>query len=327
MNIKRIKKITLEEPTPVCDLTVDNCHNYRLACGVYAHNSHIECLLLGFFLKHMRPLIEQGRIYIGLPPLYRITERGKHTYLRDEDALKDFYRSRAIGTVSDKAVFAIAGEAPKINTMIAAAAATVGASPGDISHALSVLVRNEKLQKPYKNQLPDFAEAILASRETDCEGITAKEILVGEQFVISGLTEENRFFTTVITEGFLETTIGLLEDLVQLVSKKTLCTLLNSNARSVANKKCKHLQEYVQAIETEIRRGTVLQRIKGLGEMNDDELGSTTLDANTRRLIQINVTDFNDTGEFVSSMLSKSTVEARRQIIEETMIERDEVDA
>ena len=81
------------------------------------------------------------------------------------------------------------------------------------------------------------------------------------------------------------------------------------------------------AIDRSSRRGVSIQRAKGLGEMQAEELGETTLDRSTRRLIRVNVADFDAAGEFVGSMLSSSTVEARREVVRSTRVDREMVDA
>ena len=72
--------------------------------------SHIECLLLGHLFRHQRPLIERGHVYLALPPLYRVTEKGKHAFLKDDRELAAFFRKRAKAVVGDdKALLALAG--------------------------------------------------------------------------------------------------------------------------------------------------------------------------------------------------------------------------
>jgi DNA gyrase subunit B len=298
-----VRRVVTEGPVDVCDLSVSGLHNYRLASGVYAHNSHIECLLLAFFLKHMRPLIEGGNVYIGLPPLYRVTERGKRTYLRDDAALAEFFTERAKASVGDDAaLLALAGASAALSAAVSAG----GPDEADPAGAL--------------------AEAITEGRESQgCEGVEGAEVSEGV-FVVSGLEPGGRYFTTVVTAEFVAAAERLYWAAVDLVGEGVVGEVADRR-RTVAGRECWHLLDYLETVEREVRRGVSILRIKGLGEMNDEELGATTLDPSARRLIQVRVSDFDEAGAFVGSMMSKGTVDARRRVIEESRIGREEVDA
>ena len=161
--------------------------------------SHIECLLMGHLYKHQLPLIERGHLYIALPPLYRVTEKSKHTFLKDEAALAAFFRKRAKAVVGDdKALLALAGYATQAKAAIEACAGSSGLMPGDVAHAFRALVSYEDTREDWLRAL---AEKIVELRGQDCEGVEAQETESGA-VVVSGLEASGRFFTTVIDDTF-----------------------------------------------------------------------------------------------------------------------------
>lgn len=87
MRVLSVKRIKLDHPVPVYDVSVDRHHNFQLASGVFVHNSHIQCLLLTLFYKHFPELIHRGNIYVAKPPLFQIKKGSKVAgYLLDEAA-------------------------------------------------------------------------------------------------------------------------------------------------------------------------------------------------------------------------------------------------
>lgn len=324
MRITSKKTIKLDQPIQVCDLTVEGHHNFQLSSGPFVHNSHIECLLLGHFLKHLRPLVERGHVYIGMPPLYRVTERGKRTYLRDEVALADFFRKRSgkIATGNSKAMATLAGSAGRVVRVLEQTARAYGFVPGDISHAVFATDRVVE-----KGDLFPFAEALMERREKDgCENVVGEEVSDGV-VVISGLEPGGRYFTTVVNQTFYEAALAARENVAELIGEKEVSELLKEGALVIGEHDRGHLLEAAKALEAEARKGISITRLKGLGEMDPDELGETTLDRSTRRLIKVDVSDFDQTGIFVGNMLSKSTVDARRELVRSVELDQELVDA
>lgn len=290
--------------------------------------SHIECLLMGHLYKHALPLIERGHVYIALPPLYRITERGKHTFVKDDAALAAFFRRRAKAAVGDDAsLAALAGVTARVREAIEDAAGQIGVTPTDLAHALRAVATYDDKRDDW---LRAFAERIVELRGAECEGVEANEAGPdGQAVVVSGLEANGRYFTTVIDEalyqGVVATWNALSEDSV--LGQEALADLVTGVPRTIEGEACWDLHAMAAAIDRSSRKGVVVQRNKGLGEMQAEELGETTLDRATRRLIRVSVADFGAAGDFIGSMMSASTVEARRQIVRSTHVDRDAIDA
>jgi DNA gyrase subunit B len=286
--------------------------------------AHIQCLLLGHFYRHQRPLVERGHVYIALPPLYRVTEKGKHTFLKDERDLAAFFRRRAKTTVGeDKALLALAGYATQVKSAIEATAGSSGLMPGDVAHAFRAIVSYEDKREDW---LRAFAEKIVELRGEDCEGVEAQETESGA-VVVSGLEASGRFFTTVIDETFYEAVTAAWDAVADMVGQDSLIDLAQTAAKTVNEVVCGDVYRMACEIEKASRKGIAVQRNKGLGEMQAEELGETTLDRATRRLIRITVSDFDAAGAFVGSMMSKGDVEARREVVRTVRVDRELVDA
>lgn len=286
--------------------------------------SHIECLLMGHLYKHQRPLIERGHLYIALPPLYRVTEKGKHSFLKDDRELAAFFRKRAKAVVgNDKALLALAGYASQAKAALEAIAGGAGLMPGDVAHAFQALVSYEDTRKDW---LRAFAERIVELRGTTCEGVEAQETESGA-VVVSGLESSGRFFTTVVDETFYEAVCSAWEAVSDMVGQDELWELSQSSGAIISDNACGDVYRMACEIEKASRKGIAVQRNKGLGEMQAEELGETTLDRATRRLIRVTVDDFDAAGAFVGSMMSKGDVDARREVVRATRLDRDMVDA
>ena len=328
MHIVMVHHEELIEPKDVCDLSVTKHHNFQLASGAFVHNSHIECLLLGHLYKHSLPLIERGHVYIALPPLYRVTEKGKHTFLKDDTAMAAFFRRRAKGAVGDDpSLTALAGVSTQVRATIEGLAGQIGTSPVDLSHALRAVASYEDTREDW---LRAFAERIVEIRGEECEGVEAHEAgETGEAVVVSGLESGGRYFTTVIDQQFYEAVVNVWNALSEdsCLGQEVLADIATGGVRAVDGESCRDIYSMAAAIDRSSRRGVSIQRNKGLGEMQAEELGETTLDRSTRRLIRVNVADFDAAGEFVGSMLSSSTVEARREVVRSTRVNREMVDA
>lgn len=309
---------------PVYDLTVDLYHNFQLANGVFVHNSHIECLLLGYMFRHCRPLIERGHVYIALPPLFRVTEKGKHTFLKDEAALSAFFKKRAKAIVgSDPLLLALAGGGMAIASQLEALAGATGLAPSDIAHALRATATYDKEREDW---LMAYAERIVEIREAECEGVSASEVDSGA-IVVSGLEASGRYFTSVIDEAFFYTAAQAWEAVCAVVGSDAAFDLVGRDTIAVGDVACSDLYTAAKEIEKASRKGINVQRNKGLGEMQAEELGETTLDRETRRLIRVTVDDFDTAGEFIGNMMSAGTVEARREVVRSTQIEHALIDA
>jgi DNA gyrase subunit B len=299
-------------------------HKIVILADADIDGSHIDCLLNGHFYKHMLPLIERGHIYIGQPPLYRVTERGKHTYLKDETALRAFFRKRAKASIGDdKDLLALAGVATQVRGAFEKAASSVGVTAADISQAFEAVISYDQNREDW---LMAFAERLVSIRERDCEAVEAG-MLENGAVIMSGLEPSGRFFTTVVNDVFYGAVAETWKTIGELMDDDSFANINHGEPRSIGELVSRDLFQLAKEIERISTKGISIQRIKGLGEMQAEELGETTLDPATRRMVRVRVSDFDSTGAFIRDMLSKSTVPARVEIIRSTHIDSEMVDA
>jgi DNA gyrase subunit B len=286
--------------------------------------SHIECLLLGHLFRHMCPLIEYGFIYIGLPPLYRITEKGKHTFLKDAKMLERYFQKRAektIGKIDD--LIKLAGKADKIKALFENIAESSGINLNDLSQSLQALISYDSEREDW---LMAFAEKILEFRSVNCEGVEAHQ-LENDAIIISGLDDQKRYFTTIVNEDFYQYSFKIWTHLNELIKdEEYLIKLLESNLIFNNEIPYNNIYTLVSEIEKIIWKGLSLNRAKGLGEMQAEELGETTLDKDSRQLVRVTVQDFNSAGEFIGNMLTTSKVDSRRELLKNFELEKELVD-
>ena len=285
--------------------------------------SHIECLLLGHFFKHMRPLLEQGVIHIALPPLYRATENGKHTFYRDEDALASFYRRRAKKFAGDdNNLIELASVLRQVSLIIERAAENGSGRPRDLSSALKAYLSYDTERE---DVIMSFAESLLAVRSESSEGVIAEVLETGD-VVISGVMNGTDFFTDVITADFINTVADIYASIAEILNEEILQDLI-FNSRTIGGVIRHDIYSMAKALEKVSQAGVNIIRNKGLGEMNASELGETTLDVSSRRLIQISVENFDESGKFINTLLHKSEVESRRRLVYETTVKKTDIDA
>jgi DNA gyrase/topoisomerase IV subunit B len=178
----------------------------------------------------------------------------------------------------------------------------------------------------------ELAEAILARREADgCEGATGIEVAEGT-VVLSGLEPGGRYFTTVVDERFRAAVAAAWEGArAEFREENQACVAACAARLRLGDRTIPaDLHSASAALEVEVRKGVLINRFKGLGEMQSEELGETTLDPETRTLVRVTVADFDEAGRFMGLMLTKSkggAVEARREVVRAARLGGERVDA
>ena len=291
--------------------------------------SHIRTLLLTFFYRQMPELVERGHVYIAQPPLYLIKKGKTARYIRDE---KEFRREVMRRATEDHAV-EIEDGTNKIRL-----------AGGELTNFLMALAEYvelfDKLEKRIgdarpvdamlkaelgkKMELEDEAKLDLVARELKAEGF--KTTLK--------LDEEHSLYTlTFSNETLGERTIDW--DLVSSADYKRLLDLhrrvrnydkppfvIVTNGSQTTIEDRKELLEHVMTLG---KKSFTVQRFKGLGEMNPDQLWQTTMDAEQRMLLQVKIEDQVE-ADSIFTVLMGDVVEPRRQFIEENALDVKNLD-
>ncbi|MBP7189983.1 MAG: DNA topoisomerase (ATP-hydrolyzing) subunit B [Rickettsiaceae bacterium] len=293
-------------------------HKIIIMTDADVDGSHIRTLLLTFFYRHMREIIDRGYLYIAQPPLYKVKRGNSELYIKNEKALQEYL----INSVSGDAKFenkakSIEGEElvnlanlvekfttsleqvkRKICTTIAEAIAVSGCLNHSLFENPSMI--NEVVKK-------------LAARPIDPDKTAWKAEAHGTSVEFSRLVrgiKESHIFNKLYLEAPEFVQLAKYSTALDGMFKEPAKLIIKSQTMDI------HLpSEFLVAILEAGKKGLSIQRFKGLGEMNSEQLWETTLNPATRRLLQVKVHD-QDTAEEVFSTLMGSVVEPRRDFIQ-----------
>ncbi len=292
--------------------------------------SHIRTLILTFFYRNMEPLIRDGHLYIAQPPLYRVKRGASEQYLKDdqelEDHLIDAGLEEAVLTVhagEDRAGADLRGlvdAAREIDGLVKALTRRVDrrvVEQAAIAGALSQTILEDPAAA---GQAAEYIAARLdrLSPETErgwsgAAGATSS----GRSFLFArtlrGVTESHRIDHVLITTPEarrLDTFAGHLQEVyghpATLRRKDAETEVISPSA-------------LLDAVYAAGRRGLSIQRYKGLGEMNPEQLWETTLDPNVRTLRRVEIKDAQEAEEIFSTLMGE-VVEPRREFIQQNAL-------
>lgn len=310
----------------------DNLRYHRIIIMTDADvdGSHIRTLLLTFFYRQMPELIERGHIYIAQPPLYKIKKGKQEHYVKDDANLNQYLIQLAL----DKAQLITNEQTPVIQ-----------------GSGLEVLVRQytdaqavvNKLTRRYDQHFlqqwlktPVFDEQILTDKQLFAErvadlqqALNAENAQVDFEFIVEDdeqdftLTVNKKMYgmtkTFIVTPSFFNS-----KDYLQIAeyASNTLGLFGEHSAVQIGDKKhsIANFQEAFDWMMKEVKKGQHIQHYKGLGEMNPDQLWETTLDNNSRRLLQVTIEDVVGTDEAFTTLMG-DVVEPRRAFIEKNALD------
>jgi DNA gyrase subunit B len=309
-------------------------HRIIIMTDADVDGSHIRTLLLTFFYRQMPELIENGYIYIGQPPLYKIKLGKQEHYLKDDGELNDYLLARAM----DDAALIFDPEAPPLK----------GEGLEQLMRDyLTVHLTNARLSRRYD---PLFLEHLVdIKRFSNDWGRTEMEAWCEEMTTRlgAGSSPSVRYGLNVVEgeEGgellFSKTTHGVTEERpikahffkgpeYRLIGKlaDTLHGLIQEGAFVRRGKSQQEISSFKQAYDwlmAESRKGRSIQRFKGLGEMNPEQLWDTTVNPETRRLLQVTIEDAVSADQIFTTLMGDE-VEPRREFIEKFALDVTNLD-
>ncbi len=289
--------------------------------------AHIRTLLLTFFYRQMRDIIDQGYLYIAQPPLYKVSRGKSEQYLKDERALEDYL----IATGLDDCVYKPAAGDDRAGRDLRALV--------DDARGIRAVLRN--LHSRYNRKVVEQA-AIAGVLNKEIYGDPEKAGAAAQYIAarLDTLAEEvERGWTGSFTEGqgfVFERTVRGVKD-VAIIDDAFLGS---AEARKLDEYTLKLQSLYVrpgklrrkdsedaiygpvdlfEAVTNAGRKGITLQRYKGLGEMNPEQLWETTLDTNVRSLLQVKVKEVDEADDIFTKLMG-DVVEPRRDFIQENSL-------
>lgn len=302
-------------------------HKIIIMTDADVDGAHIRTLLLTFFFRQMPELIERGHLYIAQPPLYKVARGKSSQYLKNEKALEDYL----IGSGLDDAALELASGEVRAGQDILEL----------IQDALRLRTLLDGLHSRYSRSIVEqaaIAGALNLELSHDREAYAAKADEVARRLDIIAEETERGWTGSVATDGGLR-----FERMVRGVKEFAhidMALIGSSDARHIDQLSARLKETYtvppvlrrkdgqvtitgpralLDAVFAAGRKGLSMQRYKGLGEMNAEQLWETTLDPNVRSLLQVKVTDATDADGLFARLMGDE-VEPRRDFIQENAL-------
>ena len=300
-------------------------HRIIIMTDADVDGAHIRTLLLTFFYRQMPELVERGHIYIAQPPLYKVTKGRNKQYLKDDHELNELLLTQAL----DDANLHLAADAPAITKEAFEALAREHGQIENLikrlhrydSRVLHALIEAPELTRAtfadllaledwlaaYQRQLDRFAEAGIALRAEILPGeIPRINVRIEQHANLSQNTFDPNFadsneYRHINTFG--KKVRGLLGDGAYFQNSKERLEV-------------EHFHQVINALLAEGKKAYDIQRYKGLGEMNPEQLWETTLDPAVRRMLQVQLKDARLADEIFTTLMGEE-VEPRRAFIED----------
>lgn len=314
-----------------CDPNKSKYHKIVITTDADVDGLHIQSLLMTLFLKYMRPLIDAGYLYIAVPPLYSITERGKTIYLSNDDEYNKFILNRVY-----KEDIYYADSEGNLNVLENKEVKNLYAKSLDYKNELSRLISKTDINvqileifmtyldlSDYENwDHDDYVNAVTTLNEviqntSRFESETISVSYDGNSFIINGFID-NVYENIYISDNLIMEDLRFLrEKLITAVASisedyQAWTDLYHESNDEYLNYGLGSLLLYLDKKHTPKSRS----RLKGLGEMDADQLYNTTLDPKNRTLIQVKINDDEEV-ETVNDILMGTNAELRRDFIED----------
>lgn len=310
-------------------------HRIIIMTDADVDGSHIRTLLLTFFYRQMPALIENGHIYVAQPPLYKVKKGKQEHYVKDDVELNRY-------------LLQIALENTTLETGVDGTVIVGAALENLIVQHMRVMSTLDRLQHRYPKEVLQqliYSPPLLAENILDHQVVQTwldnfihtlnekSENHFGYLFnahegsgfeILLQITRHGVTTSKTITHEFFETVE--YEEIASL--GHNLQGLMQPGARIIRGEQSAAVDDFGQVIDwmmDQARKGQAIQRYKGLGEMNPEQLWDTTLNPETRRLLQVQVEDAIAADEVFTTLMGDQ-VEPRRQFIEKNALSAINID-
>ncbi|MBF8729732.1 MULTISPECIES: DNA topoisomerase (ATP-hydrolyzing) subunit B [Pseudomonas] len=313
-------------------------HNIIIMTDADVDGSHIRTLLLTFFFRQLPELVERGYIYIAQPPLYKVKKGKQEQYIKDDEAMEEYMTQSALEDASlhlDESAPAVSGVqleslVNEFRSVMKTLKRLSRLYPEELTEHFIYLpeVTLEQLanQAVMQSWLAQFQERLNNSQKS---GLTYQASLREDK-------ERNLWLPEVeITSHGLASYVTFNRDFFGSNDYRTvvaigakLSTLLGEGAYVQRGERRKAVTEFKEALDwlmNETAKRHTIQRYKGLGEMNPDQLWETTMDPTVRRMLKVTIEDAIAADQLFNTLMGDA-VEPRRDFIESNALSVSNLD-
>jgi DNA gyrase subunit B len=325
-------------------------HKIVIMTDADVDGSHIRTLLLTFFYRQMKPIIEAGHLYIAQPPLYKVAKGRSELYLKDDAALDQYLVETGLGGMSlegngaarsGEKLAALVEHARRMKSLMAyvprrfdPAIIEAMALNGALAPDLDGAAREDAVQKaadwldsldPENKWCGRVAEEGGYHFERIWRGVTDHHI-IERSFLISAEARKLHKLAAEETDSYsaparlVKSAAAVVEPEPEMVETEESEEAAAAPSRKASiDKPVTRPSELLDAVLAAGRKGLSVQRYKGLGEMNAEQLWETTLDPNIRSLLQVTIDDTQEEGEIFEKLMG-DVVEPRREFIQDNAL-------
>jgi len=310
------------------DFNIDKLRYHKIIIMTDADvdGSHIRTLLLTFFFRQMRQVIENGHLYIAQPPLFKVKRSASEQYLKDERAMEEYLVTNGLDGATLKLSSGEVRAGADLKALVDEARAMKRLLTGLHSRYNKAAVEQAALM----GALRPLATADDPAGETRAQELAVRMNAIAEETERSwtGRTENGGYVLTRVVRGVKQAV--LLE--VGLIASaearrldehaKPLAEAFSGPAHFIRkgdDTVVSGPSELLEAVNAAGRKGVAISRYKGLGEMNKDQLWETTLDREARSLLQVKIREVDEADDIFVKLMG-DVVEPRREFIQENAL-------
>jgi DNA gyrase subunit B len=306
------------------DISKARYHKIIIMTDADVDGSHIRTLLLTFFYRQMPEIIEKGYLYIAQPPLYRAVKGKSQRYLKNERALEDYLitaglegavlqlgNGQQLGLADLRRVVDLAAQAAHLmQPVIRKVGSSAVVEQAAIMGALNPQAAKDAV---LADAIAKRLDAISPPGEQGWTGLADQDGGLGFQRRLRGVLNHHLIDAILIRSAECHRLDQLKAELAEIYSNPAKLTLKDREV-SIAGP-----IGLMEAVTEAGKKGVSINRYKGLGEMNPEQLWETTLDPEVRSLLQVKVSHADEAEEIFSTLMG-DVVEPRREFIQDNAL-------
>ncbi len=290
-------------------------HKIIIMTDADVDGSHIRTLLLTFFFRYMREIIERGYLYIAQPPLYKVTKNAKDTYIKDDKTFEEYIVNSAVKKLTlngiNRDLRFVLNKCLSISNISKNYDREI---PQNLLESLLILSKKNALLST--NEILKYLKLIYSKYTWEVE-VKGEEVYVSKLF--QGLADKYVFPLSILESKEVLSILSYLDDIIDLFNGDSF---LKSQETEIKVKSPSALAKIMMDYG---KKGLTLQRFKGLGEMNADQLWETTLNPETRTLLKVEIKNCEE-ADNIFSVLMGDMVEPRRDFINNNALNVHDID-